>query len=31
MRLDKIKITLPIIDSKSSDNYALILRDRLDN
>lgn len=27
MRLDEVKITLPIIDSKSSENYALILTD----
>lgn len=27
MRLDKVKITLPIIDSKTSESYALILTD----
>lgn len=27
MRLDEVKITLPIIDSKKSVNYALILTD----
>jgi len=28
MRLDSVKITLPIVDSKTSDNYALILTDK---
>lgn len=27
MRLDEVKITLPILESKSSENYALILTD----
>lgn len=27
MRLDEVKITLPIVDSKKSENYALILID----